>query len=394
VSGSSAGARYLCLHCWRALERPDAYFLCAACDDDVERPAWMRRSGGALRRLRDVRRPWWSRLFADDNGDRRPCPRHPDAPFQLYCECGYPLSERAALRGAPLGLGIAGPRSSGKTLLVVTMMHELHGLELAGRPLGAVGLDDTESRFHELSAGFFDHGGKPYATAPLAAEAPRWDGEVPPGNFAWTLTVGGGRRGAPPALVAVNDLGGETWGLPSHQRRERFDRYLDHLGSLIFLLDGSSLAADLGFAVDDAWDASPPPGDRGATARQWFSRIVERLGRRARRVDLALTVSKADSLWVRDGWEGLRPDDADDDGGDEERQALLERLLREGQRRDVLIEARQRFRNVRLFAVSSLGFLPDDVDVDGDGHLRRPAHPSGVTEPLVWLLGRRLPASR
>lgn len=389
MSATSAGGRYLCLHCWRALERPDAYFLCAACDDDVERPAWMRRSGGALRRLRDVRRPWWSRLFADDGGDQGPCIRHPEAPFQLFCECGYPLSERAAVRGAPLGLGIAGPRSSGKTLLVVTMMHELHGLELAGRPLGAVGLDDTESRFHELSAGFFDHGDKPYATAPVAAEVPPWDGEMPPGNFAWTLTVGGGRRGAPPALVAVNDLGGETWGLAGHERRERFDRYLGHLGSLIYLLDGSSMAADLGYEVEDAWDASPPPGDRGAKARQWFERITGRLGRRARRVDLALTVSKADSLWVHDDWEGLRP------GGDEEgREALLERLLLDAMRRDVLIEARERFRNVRLFAVSSLGFLPDHGDVDGAGHLRRRAHPSGVTEPLVWLLGQRLPALR
>lgn len=389
MSGRPGSARYLCLHCWRALERPDAYFLCAACDEDVQRPAWMRRSGGALRRLRDVRRPWWSRLFADDGGDQGPCPRHPDASFQLFCQCGYPLSERAALRGAPLGLGIAGPRSSGKTLLVVTMMKELHGLEL-DRPLGAVGLDDTESRFHELSAGFFDHGDKPYATAPVGAEAPRWDGEMPPGNFAWTLSVGGTRRGAPPALVAVNDLGGETWGLPSYERRERFDRYLGHLGSLIYLLDGSSMAADLGYVVDDAWDASPPPGDRGATARQWFGRIAERLGRRARRVDLALTVSKADSLWIHDDWERLRPHGEDDD----ERQALLERLLREAQRRDVLIEARQRFRDVRLFAVSSLGFLPDRGDVDGEGHLRRRAHPSGVTEPLVWLLGRRLPALR
>lgn len=390
MNGGPASGRFLCLHCWRSLERADAYFLCAACDDDVERPVWMRRSGGALRRLRDVRRPWWSRLFADEGGGEGPCPRHPGAPFQLFCECGYPLSERAALRGSPLGLGIAGPRSSGKTLLVVTMMHELHGLELAGRPLGAVGLDDTESRFHGLSAGFFNHGDKPFATAPETDEAPRWDGETAPGNFAWTLTVGGARRGAPPALVAVNDLGGETWGLAGHERRARFDRYLGHLGSLIYLLDGSSLAADLGFAVDDAWDASPPPGDRGAAARQWFSRVAERLGRRARRVDLALAVSKADSLWIHDDWEGLRPGGEDDD----ERQALLERLLRAAQRRDVLIEARQRFRDVRLFAVSSLGFLPEGRDVDGEGHLRRPAHPSGVTEPLLWLLGKRLAAPR
>jgi hypothetical protein len=389
-------AKYLCLNCWRALEREDAYYRCDACGEGAERPGWMQRSAGARRRLRDVRRPLWSRLFADDGARRPPCAKHPDAPYQLFCECGYPLSERAALRRATaVGLGVAGPRSSGKTLLVITMMHELHRLELGGRKLGAVGLDDTEARFDELSAGFFERGDKPHATPLVGPEPARWDerAALAPGNLGWTLSVdnGGGRRAAPPVLLAVNDLGGETWGLPSHERRDRFDRYLGHLGSLMFLLDGGAMAADLGYDVDDAWDQAPPRADRGATSRQWFSRIAERLGRRTRRVDLALVVSKADSLWHREPWEGLKPaDDPPPENG--ERQELLEHLLLEARHRDVLIEARQSFRNVRLFAASSLGFLPGSGDVDSAGLLKRTADPYGVTEPFVWLLRHRLPA--
>ena len=408
-------AKYLCLNCWRALEREDAFYRCEACGEAAERPGWMQRSGGVRRRIRDVRRPMWSKLFADDAAKRHPCPKHPESGYQLFCECGYPLSDRAVLRQAgAVGLGVAGPRSSGKTLLVITMMHELHRLELDGKKLGAVGLDDTEGRFDEISAGFFERGDKPYATPLVDPEPPRWDehAELPPGNLGWTLSVDGGRRrGSPPVLLAVNDLGGETWGLPSHERRERFDRYLAHLGSLMFLLDGGAMAADLGYEVADAWDRAPSKGDRGATARQWFSRISERLGKRTRQVDLALVVSKADNLWDHEEWEGLRPlaDSSTDIGmppkggssrgrqetpEERERQELLEKLLLEARHRDVLIEARQSFRNVRLFAASSLGFLPGESDVDEDGNLKRPADPYGVTEPLVWLLRHRVPALR
>lgn len=408
-------AKYLCLNCWRALDREDAYYRCDTCGEAAEGPGWMQRRGGPRRRLRDVRRPLWARLFADDGARRHPCPEHPEAPYQLFCECGYPLSERAALsRGTAVGLGVAGPRSSGKTLLVLTMMHELHRLDLGGKKLGAVGLDDTEARFDALSSGFFERGDKPHATPLVGPEPARWDehAELPPGNLGWTLTVaGGGRRAAPPVLLAVNDLGGETWGLPSHERRERFDRYLDHLGSLMFLLDGGAMAADLGYEADDAWDQAPPRNDRGATTRQWFSRIAERLGRRTRKVDLALVVSKADRLWHHEPWRTLKPGTgehpaveasangrpsrgAPETPEDRARQELLEELLLEARHRDVVIEARQSFRNVRLFAASSLGFLPASDDVDPGGHLKRPADPFGVTEPFVWLLRHRLPALR
>lgn len=383
--------RYLCLHCWRSLPRERAFYRCGGCaGNDV--PDWMRPAAGSLQRFERLRRPWYRRLFAEETAPTR-CPKHPDAELQLFCECRYPLGERAALgRGAPLALGVAGPRSSGKTLFLVTLMDELRRREIRGRKLGIVGLDDTEERFARLSAGFFESGAKPHATPPVDEEARAWDQSsgLPAGNFAWTIAVDENRRRPPPPmLLAVNDLGGETWGLPGHVRRELFDRYLGHVGSLVFLIDGTSLAADLGKPVEDAWDEAPPPGDRGTATRQWFARVLERLGRRARRTDLALVVSKADVLWD----DGVLPKTGI---GKEMRpeETAIERVLFEARRRDVVVEARRRFRSVRLFAVSSLGFRPQEGDVDGKHHLLRPPAPSGVVEPVAWLLAQRLPGLR
>ncbi len=382
--------RYLCLHCWRSLPREHAFYRCEACAG-ADAPDWMRRAAGSLQRFERLHRPWYRRLFSEEAAPAR-CPKHPDANLQLYCECRYPLDERAALgRATPLALGVAGPRSSGKTLFLVTLMDELRRREIRGRKLGIVGLDDTEERFARLSAGFFETGSKPHATPPVDEEATAWDetSGLPAGNFAWTIAVDDGRRRpAPPMLLAVNDLGGETWGLPGHVRRELFDRYLGHVGSLVFLIDGTSLAADLGKPVEDAWDDAPPPGDRGTATRQWFARVLERLGRRSHRTDLALVVSKADVLW-----EGVLPRAAGDNGKGPPEKAI-EKVLFEARRRDVVVEARRRFRSVRLFAVSSLGFRPQPADVDGERHLVRPAEPSGVTDPVAWLLAQRLPGLR
>lgn len=390
---------FLCLNCWRALRRDAAWFRCDPCQD-VERPDWLRHQNGALRPVRELRPPWYRALFSGSGSGSPRCPRHPDAELQLFCECRYPLSERSALRaGSALGFGIAGPRGSGKTLFMITLLHELRGLEIAGHQLGLVGLDDTEERFHRLSAELFDAGVKPDATPPEPPEPPRWtDGMEPPvNNFAWSIALQDGRRNARSSvLLAVNDLGGETWELPRHVRHPQVDRYLDHLGSLAFLVDGMAVAADLGLETEDAWDRSPPAGDRGARTRQCFSRVVERLGRRARRSDLALVVSKADGLWDHDDWRGLHPgtEEGKEEVPDDERQALLEELLRRSRSRDVLIEARLRFRSVRLFAASSLGFRPGPEDVDDRGRLRRPIEPVGVTEPVEWLLKRRLAGLR
>jgi hypothetical protein len=107
-------------------------------------------------------------------------------------------------------------------------------------------------------------------------------------------------------------------------------------------------------------------------------------------VDLALVVSKADHLWHRPGWEGLRPGT----GNPSAQQETLRRLLRESGRNDLWVEAHQSFGRVSLFAASNLGFCPSPEDVsrdNGNTKLTRPVKPEGVVEPVLWLLGLRLP---
>lgn len=383
--------RYLCLRCWRVVAREEAFYRCEACETR-DQPTWMQTSSGARRRLGDAERPWYRRLFAEDAGPPG-CPHHPAARIQLFCDCHYPLSERASFRhGAPLGLGIAGPRSSGKTLYLFTLLHELRRLDQASKRLGFVGIDDTEERFHALSAGFFDRGLKPDASREAERETQPWDERsgVGAANFAWrvTLASSNGRRPGPATLLAVYDLAGESWKLPPYELRASFDRYLEQLGSLVYLIDGASLAADLGYPVDDAWDASPAAGDRGAQALQWFSRVAERLGSRSRQVDLALVISKVDALWNEAPWSALQP------GGEvldeAAREELLATLLQRSHRRDLLHEARSGFRRVRLFAASSLGFQPAPEDVSPERHLTRQVAPDGIIEPVLWLLEQRI----
>lgn len=397
---------HLCLNCWRTPSNEALYYRCDACGDR-DLPAWMQRPGDGegLRRVQTLKRPWYRRLLSDSSGPPQ-CPKHPSANLKLFCRCGYPLTERAALeQSTPFALGIAGPRSAGKTVYLITLMNEIRRLEIGRRKLGLVGLDDTEERLHQLAAGFYDHGEKPRATPPALSEAPAWEkgqhhansgqGNSGHGNFGWTLTLDDGRRRpTPPMLIVASDVGGETWNLPGHQRQAFFDRYLDLVGSLILLVDGMALAADLGIAVEDAWDAHPPAGDRGAETRQHFSRVLERLGPRARRVDLAVAVSKADVLWQH----GVLEKNPLTASGKRRRRALakpdpdnaIEKALFDSQRRDIVVEARRRFRSVGLFAFSSLGFLPAGDDVDEDVRLRRRAEPEGVSAPFVWLLEKRL----
>lgn len=399
----------LCVACWRLSAPADALYRCPACAGAGSGgPAWLSREGVGedLRPVRRLRRPWYRNLLRDDARPR--CPRHGEAELELFCVCGHRLTARAASRrGRPLGFGFAGPPGSGKTLLLIATLRALRqdsDRDAAGA-LGALGVDGTEERFHALAGAFLADGSRPHATVPEPdghdggrsdAGAGAGDG----GNFCWELFVGtgagtgvgNGARGRAPILLSVFDLAGETWGAAPSARLPRLDRYLSLLGSLIFLVDGAAIAADLGAAADDAWDRRPRPGDSGAADLALLTRLIDRLGTRARRLDLALVVSKSDLLWDLPGREALRPSSGTEPEGDAvagERAAAIDDLLRETGRGDLLAAARAHCRRVRLFACSSLGFRPGDDDV-ADGRLLRPMAPQGVIEPLRWLLAQRI----
>lgn len=379
--------RYFCGNCWTVSARDDLSYRCTACGDP-SLPGWIRGTG-SLRSVRDLLPPWYWRWLSEDR--EIACPSHPGARLQLFCPvCTLPLSEASRVRrGDPLALGIAGPRTAGKTLFTATLVRELRRRQVGGRPLGLIGLDDTEERFSAIESSLLE-GRKPDATAEepdlgLTSPSPR--------NFCWQVqSAGPDRRGAAPAFLTIYDVAGETWGLPSSEALARFDRYVGALSSLVFLIDGAAVAHDLGFEVEDAWDPAPGTGIEDWVDRQWLSRVRDRLGRRSRKVDLALVVSKADYLWDHEDWKALRPE-----GEKKEREEALRRLLDRSGRSSMWTEGHQSFNRIGLFAVSSLGFRPgpDDVERDnGASKLVREVSPVGVTDPVVWLLGRRLPALR
>lgn len=392
--------RYLCLACWRRLPQGEA--LARAAADDPAVPAWMRAPGeGELRPAGAARGRGLAGLLLDDEPP-------PADGADLFCPCGAPLTARSALEGEEeLGLGFAGPRAAGKTLLTLAAVRALDGARVDGERVSLFGVGDTPRRFRELAADFLHEHRQAEATRlePPPEQLVHGTGEIT--HLAWELFAGRGRERA--GLVAIYDLAGETWGLPAHERRERFDRYLGLVTSLVFVVDGASVAADLGLDPRDAWDPEPRRGDGGARDEEWLGAVLDRLGGRAREVDLAVALTKGDLLWEEPRWAELRPEPAaeadgpagGEDAGSEEalarveaRSAAVAAAIEESGRAGLLRAAEAHFREVALFGVSSLGFRPGPGDVDAAGRLLRAPRPAGVIEPLLWLLGRRVRALR
>ncbi|HXU34512.1 MAG TPA: hypothetical protein VN851_28380 [Thermoanaerobaculia bacterium] len=384
--------RFLCLRCWRTPRRTEALYRCAACDAGdtgpgaVSLPAWLPATTAASsdkRPVSDLLPPRWRRWLSTARVPEF-CPDHPTTRLELFCPCERPLSAKGELFGEPVGLGFAGPRSSGKTLLTITAISELGGrsdFPPGSQRYNLLGFDGTEERFGALSGQLLRQGQRPLITMPELGEALEFDTSH---NFAWNVfeTNRGRKRPTPRAVLAVYDVAGEVWGLPPHERSSRLDRYLGLLGSLVFVLDGASIAADLGLPTEDAWQANDFEREtRGATDLEWFDRVRQRLDHlnRQRRTDLALVISKADHLW-----------EAHPDLQSEASQETLEKLLRDTGRSGLVAAGRAEFRRVKLFAASSLGFRPGPGDVDAEGRLLRAPQPKGVTAPLLWLLDERL----
>ncbi len=289
---------------------------------------------------------------------------------------------RAELRGDDdFILGFVGPRASGKTLHVITAIDGLHDRRVASQRLSLLGLDDTETRFEAMAHDLLvPEVGKPAETPTsrqVAAGAPAH-------NFCWELVLG--ENGSSPAgLLAIHDTAGESWNLRPTDQDEAFSRYVRRLSSVVFLIDGAGVAADLGLDSRDAWSPEGHQGDHGAADRQWLTRLVASLGKRASRVDVAVALAKSDLLWDHPRLEGLR------NGNDAaERSRAVERALEASRRGGLLSSFGAHFRDAAPFAVSSLGFRPKAGDVDAEGHLKRKPEPLGVIDPMVWLLGRRL----
>jgi hypothetical protein len=308
-----------------------------------------------------------------------------------FCVCGELILPRAELgNGNPLGLGIAGPRGAGKTMMALAMIHQLRRQTITERAVGLRGLGETEARFGAMLKPFLE-GQKPDATPPEVLGVDGVASSVG-NNFCWELVLGAQRQRSA-MLLAYHDLAGETWSQGVHTILPRLDRYLRLLVSLVLVVDGAAVAADLGLPARDDWDvARRQAAGASAADHQMLTTLVDRLGQRVAEVSLAVVVSKADLFWETSPWTELRLTPGRDPLG-EEHQRLLKELLTRSNRRDLFLTSQPKFRKVRLFAVSSLGFRPQTGDVH-DERLMRQIEPAGVTVPLSWLLEESWPALR
>jgi len=385
--------RYLCVRCWREQPLEMLYYVCPECQQSERKlPTWVRSlEPGTGRPVSSLRRPWWRRPFVEPLD--LACPRHPAAELRLFCPppCGAPITRAAELdRRGTLAVGFAGPTSAGKTLFTLAAVRRLRGSRVGGQKVSLLGLGDTEERFGTLESALFADCARPKPTSESASGV---DGTM---NFAWEVTVSedGTSHRRRDALIAISDLAGETWGTPSHEPDELLDRYLDHVGGVVFLVDGASMADDLGLKSSDAWDSEPRAGDSGIQDRQWLRWLVDRLGKRVQRVDLALTVSKGDLLWADQEWSGLETlanegvvSSAEGEAADTD---SLRRALDASGRGDLAAIAETQFRRTDLFIASSLGFRPGEEDIDEAERLRRPPEPRHVEAPVLWLLAQRV----
>jgi len=308
----------------------------------------------------------------------------------LHCPvCQEPLSDRNVVQGSHAAfLGIFGPRTSGKTLFLISLIQDLGLQQIDGKTLGLVGLGDSNDRLNAL-VDQLRRGERPDRTRPERADSTKLQ------RFAWELQLAGpDRRRIPPMLLSMYDISGEDLAKPHQEDLPVLESYCRAVTSMVFLIDGKAVTQDLGLSVKDAWDPDERPGATATAEIDVLRNVRDRIGgqRAKQAVDLALVLSKADYLWDRAGWKGLKPENHQASGEDVE--PLMQTLLADSGRSGLMTEA-QGFRQVKLFAASSLGFRPGKNDVK-NGLLTSTAkiNPYGVTDAVLWLLGLRLRTKR
>jgi len=383
---------YLCHKCWHRAPLEKLLYRSRGRKGGVEedRPHWVRnpRSQG-LRPVTDLLGPRLRRTLRQFFGEDSQALQS-QGQVVLHCPvCQEPLSDRNVVQGNHTAfLGIFGPRTSGKTLFMISLIQELSHQQIEGKTLGLVGLGDSYERLNVL-ADQLRRGERPERTLPEGIDPSKLQ------SFAWQLQVAGlDHRRTPPSLLSMYDMSGEDLAQPYEEDLPVLENYCRAVTSMVFLIDGKAVTQDLRLPVKDAWDPDERPGATATAEVDVLRNVRDRIGehRAKQAVDLALVLSKADYLWDRAGWKGLKPENHQMAG--EGFEQLMQKLLADSGRSGLMTEARG-FRQVRLFAASSLGFRPGKSDVK-NGRLTSigKINPCGVTDAVVWLLGLRLQALR
>jgi hypothetical protein len=367
---------FLCLYCWQKTRAADLIFTCPICASPEGSKHPLDRGVGPRRVKRVV--PWWRRSSGIRLHGVR-CPIHRDTLATFSCPtCHRPVRPDAMIRDRHMvGLGVAGYKSSGKTTMMLGALPELGVGGGSGRAFHVLGIGSTDLRFREAHDEFYRVRSKSKLTS---------QHEVLEG-FGWRTRAADDPDDAEQLLV-MSDLAGQFWsgegenGL-NREARERVDRYTGLLDKMVLVLDGAQIAADLGLQGDDAWDTDPRTRTNGFNDTAVLGNLLGRFGdARASEIELALAVSKGDLLW--DTWKELQ--DSAENG-----EMLLDdapvRELLERSKRGALITWAKQFKDHRAFIFSSLGFRPEETDIDPEnGTLLRPPSPVGVSAPIRWLI--------
>ncbi|KHD08231.1 hypothetical protein PN36_19385 [Candidatus Thiomargarita nelsonii] len=346
--------KYLCLNCWRISKVDDLFSV-------AQKPYWREPPG--RQRLGD--------LYHDNEWRQILFGLAPRAPYQLAiqdsrnveCQCGKPMPPCAKLPNKLLAIRLIGPKNSGKTLFLITMLDSFNKLE----EMALRRICNTNQHFDKFSSVLLRDRRRP---------APTMTGE----SYVWEIMDA--QRTHP--VLAFHDIGGQIWEQMRHPKN--LTNYLALPGHLILVLDGARIAHDLNLASQDAWDANPEERNNIDDLS-----ILEHITENWEKADynktkLALVITKADILWneyplLQEVCASLSKTD--------EKQEDLKKLMRQSGRNALIIFAEQRFRDTyEIFATSSLGFCPEenDVNTDDPDKLERQPNPEGTLLPLQWLL--------
>jgi hypothetical protein len=335
---------FLCKDCWVAHEPATLLARCKVCEANTR-----------IKRLDPLP------ARTNDETDYR-CRLHPDEPLDLFCDrCRKQLSARAVLGDKSI-IAVIGDTGSGKTSFLWTLSERLRSAPdlpvKIRQPLG-----DTDEQLAATVQELLDHG-RLRVTA---------DTDAVVRNYAWEL-VTTNEWPARSSIVAFHDAAGEVWRELQTLARDdyqRLYRYLDLIGSVIFIVDGEYLSQRL--RGDATWTRA---------AEQNEIAIIDAIGPRlkSRRMPVAIAVSKADTLWDLPDYAAFREDSG---ASADDVDAAVRKLLAACGRRAFASAMADVFEPVHYFAFSALG----RTIAPGEPVPIESIRPARVHEPLLALIG-------
>jgi hypothetical protein len=341
--------RFLCKDCWIAHDEDTLLARCKRCEANTRIQRF--EPLGAKRGRSVARGPMVCKL-------------HPTEPLDIYCgECERSVPPRTIVGDRSVA-AIVGDTASGKTSYLWILSEELRrghdGIFIRQ------GLGDSDEQIAKAARMIFDRG-RMSATEPTDADVR---------NYAWELAIAD--RGT--TVIAFHDAAGEVWnelaGL-SRTTYDRFYRYLDLVGSLLFAIDGAHVKASL--EAQERGGIVPPQSRKAQTNElEIVDAVARRFRARGERVPVAAVITKADMLWDREEYAPFR----NDSGADAETIGRSVRELLTASGRVALVRALEdSFAPVRYFAISAFGHsVSDPLRIED-------VRPARVVEPLVALLG-------